>query len=47
MIRTLEDALSTMQSIHGMVEHMVLDVKNNRGTGSTPGQIKRTETTGE
>lgn len=41
-MRTLEDALSTLQTIHGQVERMAIDVKNNRGVGVTPGQIKRT-----
>ena len=41
-MRTLEDALATLQTIHGQVERMAIDVKNNRGTGVTPGQIKRT-----
>ena len=41
-MRTLEDALGTLQTIHGMVERMAIDVKNNRGVGVTPGQIKRT-----
>jgi hypothetical protein len=40
-MKTIEEALATMQSIHGMVERMALDVKNNRGLGVTPGQIKR------
>lgn len=43
-MKTLEDALSTMQHIHGMVERMAVDVKNNRGAGIIPGQIKRTAT---
>jgi len=41
-MKTLEDALSTLQTIHGQVERMAIDVKNNRGVGVTPGQIKRT-----
>jgi hypothetical protein len=43
-MKTIEEALSTMQSIHGMVERMAVDVKNNRGVGITPGQIKRVAT---
>lgn len=39
---TLENARSTLQTIHGQVERMAIDVKNNRGAGVTPGQIKRT-----
>lgn len=43
-MKTLEEALLTMQTIHGLVERMALDVKNNRGVGVTPGQIKRIAT---
>jgi len=42
---TLEDALATIQHIHGIVERMAMDVKNNRGAGIAPGQIKRVATT--
>lgn len=41
-MKTLEYALQTLQTIHGQVERMAIDVKNNRGIGVTPGQIKRT-----
>lgn len=40
-MKTLEEALSTVQTIHGHVERMAIDVKNQRGVGVTPGQIKR------
>lgn len=40
-MKTIEEALTTIQTIHGMVERMAVDVKNNRGVGITPGQIKR------
>lgn len=40
-MKTIEEALATIQSIHGMVERMALDVKNQRGVGIIPGQIKR------
>ena len=40
-MKTLEEALVTVQSIHGMVERMAMDVKNQRGVGIIPGQIKR------
>ncbi len=40
-MKTLVDALTSIQSIHGMVERMAIDVKNNRGAGIVPGQIKR------
>ncbi len=43
-MKTLEDALSTIQQLHGIVERMALDVKNNRGAGIAPGQIKRIAT---
>lgn len=43
-MKTIEEALATIQSIHGMVERMAVDVKNNRGVGVTPGQIKRVAT---
>jgi hypothetical protein len=43
-MKTLEEALLTMQTIHGLVERMALDVKNNRGVGVIPGQIKRIAT---
>ena len=36
-MKTLEDALATMQQIHGIVERMALDVKNNR---EAVGQIR-------
>lgn len=43
-MKTIEEALVTMQTIHGIVERMALDVKNNRGVGLGPGQIKRIAT---
>ena len=43
-MKTLEDALSAVQHIHGIVERMAVDVKNNRGAGIAPGQIKRVAT---
>lgn len=43
-MKTLEEALLTIQTIHGLVERMALDVKNNRGVGVTPRQIKRIAT---
>lgn len=41
-MKTLEDSLVTLQTIHGMVERMAIDIKNQRGVGIVPGQIKRT-----
>lgn len=43
-MRTLEEALTTVQSLHGMVERMAIDVKNQRGAGIIPQQIKRLAT---
>lgn len=40
-MKTLEQAISTMQTIHGHVERMAIDVKNQRGIGIIPQQIKR------
>lgn len=40
-MKTLEEALSTMQTIHGHVERMAIDVKNQRGAGIILSQIKR------
>lgn len=44
-MKTLEEALATTQTIHGLVERMAIDVKNQRGVGVIPGQIKRIATT--
>jgi hypothetical protein len=43
-MKTIEEALSTIQTIHGHVERMAIDVKNQRGVGIIPGQIKRIAT---
>ncbi|MEN9791191.1 MAG: hypothetical protein RLZZ63_849 [Gemmatimonadota bacterium] len=43
-LRTLDEALLTLQTLHGMVERMALDVKSHRGAGIFPQQIKRTAT---
>jgi hypothetical protein len=43
-MKTLEEALSTIQTIHGHVERMAIDVKNQRGAGVIPQQIKRIAT---
>ncbi|HKT07031.1 MAG TPA: hypothetical protein VJR24_03960 [Gemmatimonadaceae bacterium] len=40
-LKTIEEAQSTMQTIHGHVERMAMEVKNQRGTGVIPQQIKR------
>lgn len=43
-MKTIEEALSTIQTIHGHVERMAIDVKNQRGAGVIPQQIKRIAT---
>ncbi|MBX3174389.1 MAG: hypothetical protein KF709_08240 [Gemmatimonadaceae bacterium] len=43
-MKTIEEALATIQTIHGHVERMAIDVKNQRGVGIIPGQIKRIAT---
>ena len=43
-MKTIEDALTTLQSIHGMVERMAMDVKNRQPTNMLPQQIKRIAT---
>lgn len=43
-MKTLEEALTTVQSIHGHVERMAIDVKNQKGAGIIPSQIKRIAT---
>lgn len=40
-MKTLEEALITLQSIHGVVERMAIDVKNQRPIGIAPQQVKR------
>ena len=40
-LKTIEEAQATMQTIHGHVERMAMEVKNQRGTGVIPQQIKR------
>lgn len=40
-MKTLEDALISLQSIHGVVERMAIDVKNQRPLGIAPQQVKR------
>jgi hypothetical protein len=40
-MHTLEDALAALQTIHGLVERMALDIKAQRSVGIVPQQIKR------
>ena len=40
-LRVLDEAMTTMQTIHGHVERMAIAVKNQTGAGIIPQQIKR------
>lgn len=40
-MKTLEEALITLQTIHGMVERMAIEVKAQKSVGVIPQQIKR------
>ena len=40
-MKTLEESLLTMQTIHGMVERMGIEVKAQKSVGILPQQIKR------
>jgi len=40
-LKTIGEAQATMQTIHGHVERMAIEVKNRNGTGGIPQQIKR------
>lgn len=40
-MKTIEAALVTLQSIHGMVERMAIEAKAQKGVGVIPQQIKR------
>jgi hypothetical protein len=41
-MKTIEAALITLQSIHGMVERMAIDVKAQKIGSTIPNQVKRT-----
>ncbi len=43
-MKTLEESLITLQTIHGLVERMAIEVKNQRAAGVLPQQIKRVAT---
>jgi hypothetical protein len=43
-MKTIEEALKTLQTMHGMVERMAIEVKNQKGAGVIPQQIKRLAT---
>ena len=40
-LKTLEDALITIQQLHGMVERMAMEVTNKKPIGVMPMQLKR------
>lgn len=40
-MKTLEEALHALQTIHGMVERMAVEVKAQKSVGIIPQQIKR------
>lgn len=40
-MKTIEEALKTLQTMHGMVERMAIEVKNQKSAGVIPQQIKR------
>ena len=40
-MKTIEEALMSLQSIHGMVERMAIEVKKQGSVGILPQQIKR------
>jgi len=40
-MKTIEEALMALQSIHGMVERMAIEVKKQGSVGIIPQQIKR------
>jgi hypothetical protein len=43
-MKTIDEAFTTLQTIHGLVERMAVDVRNQIGVGATPQQIKRIAT---
>lgn len=43
-MKTIEEALKTLQTMHGMVERMAIEVKNQKSAGVIPQQIKRLAT---
>ncbi len=40
-MKTLDEALITLQTIHGMVERMAIEIKGQKSVGILPQQIKR------
>lgn len=43
-MKILEAAFATVQTIHGHVERMAVEVRSQRGTGAIPQQIRRVAT---
>jgi len=43
-MKTIEEALKSLQTMHGLVERMAIEVKNQKGAGVLPQQIKRMAT---
>ncbi len=43
-MKTIEESLKTLQTLHGLVERMAIEVKNQRGAGVLPQQVKRMAT---
>lgn len=43
-MKTLEEALMTIQQLHGFVERMAIEIKNNKPLGVMPMQLKRMAT---
>lgn len=43
-MKTIEEALISLQTLHGLVERMAIEVKNQRSAGVLPQQIKRMAT---
>jgi len=44
-MKTIEEALMELQSIHGMVERMAIEIRRQNDVGILPQQIKRAATT--
>ncbi len=43
-MKTIEEALLTVQKLHGLVERTAIEVKNQRAAGVLPQQVKRLAT---
>ena len=40
-MKTIEESVGTLQTIHGLVERMAVEVRNQNGVGAYPQQIRR------